>query len=332
MNENTPGVIAQARAQAPVAGQQPAPQPASAQPVSQPAVAEPQGFGAPPAPNGFAPQPQPVSQPAPVEPTIPDTRTQEQFSKLTESNQRLSEQTQRQSQENEQLRQELQRLQQPAQQSVPQQQQPVGQPIALPKLDDYIEIDPRTGDRFVNEAKFNAAVADIYQKASRAEQTVQNYVQTAQQREIDRDLRQAFTKYPQLNPQGGQLDKSFAQQTRAIALDSMMNPNDYGGRTLSYSEAADFIAQAGTAGQQRAATQAIPTPSVNEANQVQKEQAAAQAQSSSRQAEVAQSVEADREYQRQVEATRLGDDRAIAMRLKNSPHLLSDIEAQVAQS
>lgn len=344
MNENTPGVIAQARATAPVAaGQQPAQPVAQPQQTPQPQQAAPApepGFNAPPPQSGFAqPQVQQPAAPVIADPAIPvdNTRTQEQFSKLTESNQRLSQQTQTLAQQNESLRQELQRLQttqQPQQQqvtpvpNVPQ----VQQPSALPKLEDYIEIDPRTGDRFVNEAKFNAAVADmadIYQKASRAEQVVQNYVQTAQQREIDRDLREAFTKYPQLNPQGGQLDRNFAQQSRAIALDSMMNPNDYGGKVLSYREAADYIANSGTAGQQRAATSAVPTPTVNEANQVQKEQAAASAQSTPQQ--VASSVDAENEYQRQVMGTRMGSDEAIAVRLLNATHRLQDVEAEAAQ-
>src|SRR5207245_606316 len=109
------------------------------------------------------------------------------------------------------------------------------------------------------------------------------YVQTSEQREIARQNREAYTTYPQLNPQGGQFDSRFAQQTRAIALDSMVNPQDYGGRPLGVKEAADFIAQVGTAGLQRAATQAIAPPSVNEENQVLKEQAAASVQSTPQQ-------------------------------------------------
>lgn len=335
MNEDTTGVLAQARAQAPVAaGQQPA-QPV-AQPVAQqPAqpVAAPAGFGQPAPQSGFAPQP--VAQPAPApEPVLTD-RTSEQFSKLTESNQRLSQQTQTLAQQNEQLRQELQGLQTTRQQSqqqfAPVQQVPTGQqqPSALPKLEDYIEVDPRTGERFVNEARFNSAMADIYQKASRAEQVVQNYVQTSERRELDRQTREAFGVYPQLNPQGEGFDARFSQQTRAIVYDSLINPQDYGGRGLGFREAADFIAQAGTAGQQqRAATNsAVPTPSVNEANQVQKEQAAASAQSTPQQ--VSQSVDVEREHQRQILGTRLGSDEAIAVRLLNATHRMADVEAEV---
>src|SRR4051812_4497368 len=76
---------------APQPAQQPAP--AVAQPVAQPVqqpVAQPQGFGQGQPANGFAqPVQQPVAQPvAPVE--TDNTRTREQFEKLTETNQRLA--------------------------------------------------------------------------------------------------------------------------------------------------------------------------------------------------------------------------------------------------
>lgn len=334
MDENTPGVIAQARAAAPVAGQQPAAPAAQPQPAPQPvAPAAQPGFGAPAAQSGFAPQTyqQPAPAPAP-EPAMTD-RTQEQFSKLTESNQRLSQQTQTLAQQNEQLRQEIQRMQgtrqqQPQQQFVPQAPQMPGQPqqSAMPKLDDYIEIDPRDGSRYVNEAKFNAAVADIYQRASRAEQVAQNVAQQSERREIDRQTREAFTVYPQLNQQAGNYDARFAQQTRAIVYDSLINPQDYGGRPLGFKEAADFIAAAGTAGPQRAVATAAITPQVNEANQVQKEQAAAAPQATPQQ--VSANVDVEREYQRQVIGTRLGSDEALAVRLLNAPHRVADIEGQ----
>lgn len=321
-----------------VIAQQPAPagQPA---PVSQPApqpVAQPQqGFNAPPPQNGFAaPQPEPVVQqpvaqaPAPV--NTENDRTRQQFEKLTDSNSRLSNTNEQLASANELLRQELQKLQQTRQQSQqqfePVQQVPAaqGQPSAMPKLSDYIEID-EGGNRYVNEQKFNAAVADIYQKASRAEEVVKNYVQTAEQREIARQETEAFSKYPQLNPRGGQFDQRLSQQTRAIIYDSMINPHEYGGRPLSFKEAADFVGT-GSVQTTQPAPQAVPTPAVNEANQVQKEQAAAQVPSVPQQ--VTQNVDVEREYQRLVQGTRLGSDEAIAVRLLNATHKIDDVERQ----
>ena len=261
---NTPGVIEAVRAAAPVAGGTPAPV------VPDPALAatpaQPQG--------GQVPPQVPAEAPAQtIEPVVTDnSRTKEQFEKLTDTNQRLA-------QTNDLLRQELQRLDATRQQSNQQfsavQQVPPaqGQPSALPKIEDYIEVDAN-GNRFVNESKFNAAIQDIYKKASRAEEVATTYVQSAQQREVERQEREAFSAYPILNPRGGQFDPRFSQQTRAIVYDSMINPQDYGGRPLGFKEAADFVQE--SSGAAKAVPQAtIPTPTVNEANQVQKEQAGA---------------------------------------------------------
>lgn len=324
---NPQGVIAAARAAAPAAvGQQPA-QPVTV-PAAQAPIATPEGngFGAPAQPNGFtAPQPQPTVE-APVQQatTISDNaRTTEQFGKLTETNQRLA-------QTNELLRQELQRMnavrQQSQQQFQPVQQvpsAPMQQSSAMPKLSDYIEVDPVSGERFVNEAKFNAAVADIYAKASRAEQVVQTYVQTAEQRERARQDREAFTAYPNLNPQGGKFDPLFAQQTRAIVYDSLINPQDYGGRPLGFKDAADFVVK--STGRAPSPTQAtVQPPTVNTQNQVQKEQAAASVQNQPR-AEM-QAVDSDQEIRRQNMDTRLGKDEAIAFRLSLTPHRIDEVE------
>lgn len=316
-------------ASAPVA-EQPAPV------VEQPPVAPAQpasGFNAPPLPNGFAPQPQPQVAPAqPVEPiATTNDRTAEQFSKLTEANQRMSTQNDTLAQTNELLRQELLNLQKTRQQSeqqfAPVQQVPPAQgqqQSVLPKLSDYVEVDAQ-GNRFVNEAKFNAAVAEIYQTASRAEEVVKNYVQTAEQREIERQERETFTQYPQLNPKSGNFDQRFSQQTRAIIYDSMINPHEYGGRPLSFKAAADYVTQ-GQPAQQAPQVTAVPTPAVNEANQVQKEQAAATAQQVPPQ--VTQNIDQDREYNRLVQGTRLGSDEAIAVRLLNASHKVDDVERQ----
>lgn len=314
--QNTQGVIDAARAAAPVAGG------TNVSPVSTPAPA-------PAAPaEGPQVQPQAPAQPAQPEAVVTENpRTAEQFEKLTDSNQRLS-------QTNELLQQELRSLQQTRQQSNQQfsavQEVPPAQgQQVLPKLDDYIEIDAQ-GNRFVNENKFNKAVQEIYQKASKAEEVVTNYVQTAQQQEIARQEREAFSAYPNLNPRGGLFDPRFSQQTRAIVYDSMINPQDYGGRPLGFKDAADFVAE--NTGQPTAApVQAtIPTPQVNEANQVQKEQAAAAVQSIPQQ--VTSNVDSEQEHNRQVIGTRLGNDEAIVARLAQSPHRIEEFERQGSSS
>jgi hypothetical protein len=313
---NTPGVIEAVRAAAPVAGGTPAPAAPDAAPVA--ISAQPTGGQVPP---------QAPAQAQPAQPTdavvTDNPRTKEQFEKLTDTNQRLA-------QTNDLLRQELQRLDATRQQSNQQfssvQQVPPaqGQPSALPKVEDYIDIDAN-GNRFVNEAKFNKAIQDIYQKASKAEEVATTYVQAAQQNEVARQEREAFSAYPSLNPRGGQFDPRFSQQTRAIVYDSMINPQDYGGRPLGFKEAADFV-QESTGGAKAAPQATIPTPTVNEANQVQKEQAAASAPSVPQQATA--NVDAEAEHQRQVMGTRLGIDDALVARLAQSPHRIEEFEGR----
>jgi hypothetical protein len=339
MDTNTQGVIAQVRAAAAPqqAPQQPAPvQPA---PTAQPAPVQPQapqGFGAPPPANGFAPAPvESQFVPAPVQ--TDNTRTAQQFEKLTDSNQRLAQQIQDQQTQNQKLRQELEQLQRTRQQTnqqfQPAQQpaQPVAQqqPSALPKLSDYINVDPVTGQRWVDEDKFNsdyqAAAQKIFDKATRAEETVQRYVQTAEQREVARQESEAFGAYPQLNPRGGSFDARLSQQTRAIIYDSMINPQDYPGqRPLTFKEAADFVS--GNRGQQTQAS--VPTPTVNAENALLKQQAATTVPSVPQQAFTSQ--EQEEGYKRLVEGTRTGSDEAIAIRLKNATHRLTDVERELA--
>lgn len=342
-NDNQGGIIAQARAAAPqqsVPVSQPAPvqqpmqQPvAQPEPVAQPQYYQPQGFQAAPPQNGFAPAP---VQPQFVPEQQPD-RTSQQFEKLTDSNQRLAQQNQNKEDENRRLRQELEQLQRTRQQTnqqfQPVQQQPVQQPAqqqqqsALPKLSDYIQTDPVTGQRWVDEERFNVdyqrSANDIAQKATRAEETVQRYVQTAEQREIARQESEAFGAYPQLNPRGGSFDARLSQQTRAIIYDSMINPQDYPGtRPLTFREAADFVSGDRTAG---ATQESVPTPAVNAENAVQKQQAAVSAPNMPQQ--IVASVESDAAYERLRQGTRDGSDEAIAIRLKNATHRLADMEA-----
>src|SRR5258708_7860789 len=210
--------------------------PAPAAPAQPAAPAAP----APQAPQAPAPEPQaPAPQATPPEPQV-SNRTQEQIDKLTESNQQLFK-------ANELLRQELQRRAQSNQQFTPSnasQPAPTAQPTASGQLsqpEDFIEVDPVSGERVINESKFRQEVSRIREQATQAHQQVQNYIQTAEQREIDRQNREAWSAYPELNSGSATFDPRFNQLARAAIYDSMINPSDYGGRPLSYKEAADFI-------------------------------------------------------------------------------------------
>ena len=143
---------------------------------------------------------EPVSEQKPEVPTVAtetqlqtgiSERTGEQFDKLKESNKRLFE-------ANQLLQQELERKKgierqfQPVQQAVPPEQQP--------KIDQFIETDPVTGEQFVNEDRLKKAIGEANTRASRAEQSVQTYIQQQQQREEQIQTEEAYKAYPELNP------------------------------------------------------------------------------------------------------------------------------------
>lgn len=189
----------------------------------------------------------PQATPEPVQPTTqPQSevatdkeRSREQFEKLLDSNKRLYE-------SNELLRQELQQRQVANQTFAPIQQPPVQQPSAQDKgqgvsPDDFVEVDPVTGEKFVNETKLQSKIQELNSKATRAEQAIQQYIRTTEQREVEKQNKEAFTAYPALDPSNPNFDVSMHNQTRAVIYDSLINPQDYGGKPLAFKEAADFV-------------------------------------------------------------------------------------------
>lgn len=145
-------------------------------------------------------------------------RTQREFEKLTSQLHDEKQQRQR-------LEDIFKTIATPVQQSVPQQPQQV--PV----------YDPTTG--LLNEdalAATQKAAWEASQRAVRAEEAVQRYVQ-------DQEAREAFQAHPELDPQG-RFGKEFDQElhvaTRRILTDAMLNPTDYGGRQLSFKDAGDL--------------------------------------------------------------------------------------------
>lgn len=127
-----------------------------------------------------------------------------------------------------QLRNERQRRQQLEQTYGAQRPQQVPAP-AQKAVEEFI--DPTTGE--VDVAGLNKAIGDTQQRAVRAEQTVQGYIEQQQTRE-------AYEAYPQLDSNADDFDKDFHRRTRALIFDSMMNPQDYGNKQLLYKQAADM--------------------------------------------------------------------------------------------
>jgi hypothetical protein len=243
------------QSQQPVVAQQPAPQTVQqpSQVPAQPAVVQPA-----PSLENLAQQ---IVQQAPVVPQAPakqtfelpegvTDRTKDQFDKLTDSNKKLL-------QANRILQTELSRRAQTESMMAPLQQ--VAQP-QQPDVTQFVEVDPISGEQYVNEKKLQEAIVQANDRALRAEKQVQDYIVSQQRKEDQKQTAEAYANYPQLDPNNlEKFDSELNRVTRAYALDSMLNPQEYG-RTLTFKEAADLAAKQ-LAGKQ------IPAPSV-EAQQI----------------------------------------------------------------
>ena len=269
------------------------------------------------------PVPQPVAQAAP-EPVVQSTaqptvqpvaqpeadRTTDQFNKLIDSNRRLFE-------ANELLRQELQKRTTTGQTFAPIQQT---QPTQV-NPEDFIETD-ENGDQFINQERLKNRLQEVQERASRAETAVQNYIQNSEQREIQRQNEEAFTAYPALNPKSETFDLEMHKQTRALIYDSLINPQDYNGRSLTFREAADRVKGPGGIIENKSAsgeTGGEPVTQPSEEGQTLKEQGSLAASGQPQQAVAQAADEADR--QGLVAATRQGDTWALAQRLVNTDHV-----------
>jgi len=162
--------------------------------------------------------------------------------------------------------------------------------------------DPNTG--LLNEQVFTDTqrrAIEAEKRAAKAEQSIQGYLK-------NQDEKEAYTAYPWLNPKAKDHDKKRYNLAVGIALSSMVNPNNFGGKQLSLKEAGDFVAGLNSAEVEKAkkegATEAIDklTP---------KEQATLEAVGSpSRRAESLSNLDDLRAR------TRKGDDSALFERLR----------------
>ncbi len=275
---------------------------------------------------------QPAAQPAPQQPVVPQQvptapsseaapeqmkdRTRENFEKLLESNNRLYEQ-------NKMLQTEIQqRLT-----ALPTPQAPVASQTptqtSQPQSDwDFYEVDPKSGETFINRDKLNRTMKEIQEKATAAEKQVQTLVKTTEEREIERQNKEAYSAYPELNPQAGdKFDKLLYQQVRGMLYDSFLNPAEYGGRPVTFKEAADLVR-----GGQPAQPKAEPTPAEPGEGEALKEAGAAHVTS---QPQNPTAPTYDEELIGLRFATRMGSDEALARRLIHTEHILPKDATQV---
>ena len=292
--------------------------PAQAAPVTpvQPAVA----------PTPVAPAP--VQAPAQL-PTEASERTREQFDKLLDNNKKLYDTVEVMRQELER-RNQAQQVFQPVQQAQPARQQ------QLPNAQDYVERDPVTGEEFVNTERLNASIKELNERASRAEQAISNYIQTNEQREVERQNKEAFSSHPELDPKSPNFDAQFSDFTRAVIYDSLINEYRYGGRPLSFKEAADLVKTRTTPGGQAPTTVTqVSTPAAQAAQVVQpdatqeaKEQGSLAATGTPQREPSTQGQVSLEELRHITRASGADSDRAIALRLQHIDHTRNTSEEE----
>jgi hypothetical protein len=252
-----------------------------------------------------------------------NTRTRDQFEKLLESNKSLYE-------ANELLRTELQQRRESVQQFAPVQLPPVQQQAMPTGINpaDFIEIDPISGERAINEDRLNARIVEINDRASRAEEAVQRYVETSEQREIERQNKEAFNAYPELNPADPKHNVVFHNQTRAVIYDSILNPQDYGGKALNFKDAADYVQtqQARLVGAAQQSQVVAPTVQDQPQAALELKQQAAASPVGETPTQRTASVD-DQELKALQKATRLGDPTALATRIAHTEHIAVEKEA-----
>ena len=181
-------------------------------------------------------EPMPSSEPAEAEETVDATvdpkieaelsegvsdRTKEQFNKLKEANKALKEQLDRKAEV------------EPIFESM---RPKTDSGLTQGQLDQVTDID-QNGNKFIDEQKLDTLLTQSTQRANDAVAQVNRFIE-------DQQTREAFTVIPQLNPKDSTFDPELHKATRAFLLDSMVTPQDYNGKTLTYLEAGELAMKA----------------------------------------------------------------------------------------
>lgn len=253
---------------------------------------------------------QPVQPVAPApQPEPTNDRTSQQFEKLLESNRQLYE-------NNRKLQEEMARRQAP---QTPVQPRPTSQPQQVDPRE-FVETDPVTGEQYINGQKMAARVRELEQQLERTVTQTQSFIKTAEQRDIERQTSEAYAAHPELEPGNTKFSEGFHRQVRGVLTDSMFNAADYGGRPLTFREAADLVKKQYQPVQTQTPVQGGNPPeqesAVNSGNAL-KEQGSAQVMSQPQNAPMASSSE---ELEALRFRTRQGDDQALAARLIATEH------------
>jgi len=101
--------------------------------------------------------------------------------------------------------------------------------------------DPNTG--LLNEKAFEELqeqVIEAREQAKRANEEIKGFYRSQSEQLIQNEENEAYSNYPELVPDKSQ-NKEFNKEVRAKLLDSMMYPDEYGGKQLTMKQAADLV-------------------------------------------------------------------------------------------
>lgn len=98
---------------------------------------------------------------------------------------------------------------------------------------DDLLYDPQTG--LVDVQKLN----EMQKRLTQAEQRAQAAQETVYQQSEQAQTKEAYTSYPELDPNREGFDEKLHNLTRSILQDSLVYPESYGDKQLSFKEAAD---------------------------------------------------------------------------------------------
>lgn len=258
----------------------------------------------------------PVVTPAPATPAPDNSRVREQFEKLLESNRRLMEAN---------LALESEKKQRvDANKTFAPIQTPTPTPAQV-NAEDFVEIDPATGERFLNEAKLQQKINEVNEIARTTANKFESYIQNAEQRESQRQEQETYQAYPELDPgpwNADKFDRELHKLTRSILTDSYVNPVDYGNRNLSFKEAADIAASKLRGTQTPVVTAQAPAPAPENDGGLKDQASASVPSQPAPQARASQADEAELTNLRM--ATRYGSDEALAQRILATDHAFRD--------
>jgi len=97
--------------------------------------------------------------------------------------------------------------------------------------------DPDTGYVDAN------VLTETQRRALEAEKRATSTAEEVKQLRSELEARDAYTSHPELNPNDKSFNKELHVAARRVILDSMLNPDDYGGKQLSLKEAGDLLKQ-----------------------------------------------------------------------------------------